>query len=186
MGSQQAPAALGAAHWLWVLWAQQNLPPAPPPNEVPLAALSHMVGCLPSPTKRDFCFKHFSIKTASDNTGILKTLSSILQEVRLNSAWFYSNVFPPSSPRSEKLIILTKHTLVFPVFHTASFSHFKSQITSGMSPTMFSSMTFTKQSLRGKDLGTCDVRGRLQVVQLLEMPSAPPAFLQLACGKTNA
>lgn len=94
MGSQQAPAALGAAHWLWVLWAQQNLPPAPPPNEAPLAALSHMVGCLPSPTKRDFCFKHFSIKTASDNIESLKTFSSILEEVRLNSALILFQCFP--------------------------------------------------------------------------------------------
>lgn len=76
------------------------------------------VGCLPSPIKRDFCFKHFSPKTASDNTELLKTLSSLFWEKSGSaSALILFKCFPPFPPSSEKLTIVMKHVLGFPLSH---------------------------------------------------------------------
>lgn len=121
-------------------WSQEGKAPAPP-SLPPLTdvgpfvqQLCHIcVGCLPSPIKRHFCFKHFSTKTASDNTEFLETLSSLFcKKSGSASALILFKCFSSLLTPVVKSSLFFKHVLVFPVFHTANFSQFESQITSGM------------------------------------------------------
>lgn len=153
MGSQRAP----SSPW--------ELPPdpgcsghdrtcRPAPHEAPLVQqLCHIwVAAFPHRLKGIFVSSIFLLKLQVTTLSFSKH-SPLFCKSGSALPRFYSNVFPPSSPRSEKLTILMKHTHWFFLFHTASFSHFESQITSGMSPTRCSSMTFTKTSLERQRFG---------------------------------
>ena len=78
----------------WPVWGLGTLPPSPQGDaqacrHQAASSPTHRrgpfvrqpclvcLGCLPSLTERLFCFKHFSTKTASDNTEFLETLSSL-------------------------------------------------------------------------------------------------------------
>lgn len=133
------------------------------------------VGCLPSPTERDFCFKHFSTKTASDNTELLKTLSSLFWEKSSSaSALILFKCFSPFPPSSEKLTIIIKHVLVFPLSHCQFLTFWITNYFRNATLQCALLWHLQKQIWISEDLGTCDMDDAFRYRSTSGRPVLPP------------